>query len=140
MQSFHFSPRSRRAGRLLFTILMATAILLPAACAKGETGRFFSDPAKPIQVQTGQAFVIALPSDQADTHEWQLTQDVDSAILQLTASKQTELHYVNTPVDERNLEYWIFMPTAPGTTAIALAYLSPSGDVADERVFSVTIR
>jgi len=139
MRDFRFLLSQRRTGRLFFLLVMAVAVLLPTACAKGETGRFFSDPAQPIQTQAGQAFVITLPSLQAATHEWQLAQEIDPALLQLTAAKQTETHYVNTPADERNQEYWIFMPSAPGNTTIALDYISPSGEVAEERVFEVEI-
>lgn len=140
MQNFPFLSRRRRIDRLFFSILVVVALFLPAACNKGETGRFFSDPAQPIQVENGQAFVIALPSEQAETHAWQLAQDVDPALLQLTAAKQTQLHYVNTPDDERGQEFWIFMPTAPGSTTIALNYITPAGEVAEAYVFTVEIR
>ncbi len=140
MQNFPFLSRRRRIDRLFFSILVVVALFLPTACAKGESGLFFSDPTQPIQVTNGQAFVIALPSEQVETHEWQLAQDVDPALLQLTAAKQTQLHYVNTPDDERGQEFWIFMPTAPGSTTIALNYVTPAGEVAEAYVFTVEIR
>ena len=139
MQTFSFLSR-HRTGRLLLLILMVVVILLPTACNKGESGLFFSDPAQPIQVETGQAFVIALPSAQAESHAWQLAQPVDPALLQLTAAKQTQLHYVNTTDDERGQEFWIFMPTASGTTTIALNYITPAGEVAEGWVFEVEVR
>ncbi len=81
MQNFPFLSRRRRIDRLFFSILVVVALFLPTACNKGESGLFFSDPAQPIQVKNGQAFVIALPSEQVETHEWQLAQDVDPALL-----------------------------------------------------------
>lgn len=136
-----FSTRPRRFFLLIQTLLaLILVVVLAAGCAKGESGLFFSDPAQPIQVENGQAFVIALPSEQADTHAWQLAQEIDPALLQLTAARQTQLHYVNTPDAERGQEYWIFMPTAPGQTTIALNYATPGGDVAEGYVFTVEIR
>ena len=136
-----FPVRSRRFFLLIRIVLALTLIVaLAAGCAKRESGLFYSDPAQPIQVESGQAFVIALPSEQADTHAWQLAQEIDPALLQLTAARQTQLHYVNTPDAERGQEFWIFMPTSPGTTAIALNYVTPSGDVAEGVVFEVEIR
>lgn len=136
-----FPVRSRRFFLLIRTILVLSLIVvLAASCAKKESGLFYSDPALPIQVERGQAFVIALPSEQADTHAWQLAQEIDPALLQLTAARQTQLHYVNTPDAERGQEFWIFMPTAPGQTTIALNYATPGGDVTEERVFDVEIR
>jgi len=144
MPTLPFAPHRKRTGlplgRFVLLFMLILTAILPAACARAETGRFFSDPAQPIQVQTGQAFVITLPSEQAGAYEWQLAQDLDPARLQLTASKQSQLHYVNTPDDQRNQEYWIFMPAAPGHATIALAYFSPNGAVGEERVFEVDIR
>ncbi len=136
-----FPARSRRFFLLIQTILaLIVVVALAAGCAKGESGLFYSDPAQTIQVESGQAFVIALPSEQAETHAWQLAQEIDPALLQLTAARQTQLHYVNTPDEERGQEFWIFMPTAPGQTTIALNYATPGGEVAEGWVFEVEIR
>jgi len=136
--SFHDGALPRtpplRVGILLFVV-----VLLFSGCAQGEQGRFFSDPDQPIDTQVGQAFVVILPSLEAANFEWTLAQEIDPALLQLTASKQSEVHYVNTPDDERNQEFWIFMAMAPGQTTIHLNYANPDGQVQDSRIFAVEI-
>ena len=129
---------ARPAIRVLLLLMLLT--LSVAACNQGETGRFFSDPAQPIQVETGQAFVIVLPSAQSAEYEWELVQEFDPALLQLTASKQTQVHYVNTPDDERNQEYWIFMPGASGKTTLAFGYITPDRSVKESLVFEVEVK
>ena len=100
----------------------------------------FGDPSKPVDVESGEKFVIVLPSNHSAGFKWQLANPLDSPYLKLIGTDYRQPY--ETLPGAPGKETWTFEAGRAGSTKINFEYTPAwqSGDNAAKKVtFNVNI-
>ncbi len=105
----------------VITMILYTGLVM--AQEQPDAVPVFSDPAKNIEVKTGQEFVIELDANRTTGYQWQLSGPLDNSILKQLGSEyrasKTGL------VGAGGKEIWKFKAAGQGKTTIAMKYIRP---------------
>ncbi len=96
-----------------------------------------SDPDKPIEVKSGETFVIELPSNPSTGYSWSFDLDPKSEILHSIESRT-----IGSPEPKPGMGgtmVWKFHAAKPGT--VKVTFSSKRGnDTGDSKTFSITVK
>lgn len=121
-----------KKGWLLFLVLVAAVILVPAVQAMpadgragagrvGGVGPVFTDPNQPVEVAAGETFRIVLDSNRTTGYGWQLAELPDEAVV-----KKVHNRYRAPRVQRPGAggqEVWRFQAVKPGTAEVRMVYV-----------------
>jgi len=129
---------------VLALVMVLAAAALVSGCGEKEkkdqnTGkaREYSDPAKPVEVEAGQEFVIVLESNPSTGYEWEISGSPGENI------KLAEKGFRppdNTMPGAPGRQYWNFKAESPASSKVTFNYVRPwEKDVAPAKTEAFTI-
>jgi predicted secreted protein len=127
----NYSSKGRAFVTLVAIIACASAFgLSPSvrseAATKRVADRVYTDPATPINVQTGQLFLVALATSPGTGHHWKVASAPDAgvAVLRGTAYEASKTGLMGAPGQEIR----VYQAMGTGSTTISLNYVSPGSE------------
>jgi predicted secreted protein len=128
------SSTGRRAARMPATILACGLALslgmgarAPGAPTQARVAeRVFGDPAKPIEVQAGQLFLVALAANPSTGYHWTVATPPDAHVVVLrgAAYQATKMGLMGAPGQELR----VYEAVGAGKATISLNYVSPGSE------------
>ncbi|PKN35343.1 MAG: hypothetical protein CVU61_03455 [Deltaproteobacteria bacterium HGW-Deltaproteobacteria-19] len=141
-----------KKGWLLFLVLAALLVLVPAVQAAPGDGRagadrtagkgpVITDPNQPIEVAAGETFHIVLDSNRTTGYGWQLAEMPDEAVVKKVNNRYRALR-VRRP-GSGGREIWWFQAVKPGTAEIRMVYVrswEKGVEPARKAIFKVNVK
>lgn len=126
------------SNRLALALATFLLLALPATVLAQDFVPDYDDADYPISVAVGEEFVITMESNPTTGYRWELTQQVDQAIVELV-----DVDFQRRPdgrIGEGGFDQFTFRAVGEGTAEIAFQYVRPwENDIAPARVATFTV-
>lgn len=129
-----------------FALLFLTTLLVGCAAptpnpAAGTTRPALTDPATPIEVQTGETFNIVIVSNPSTGYHWDFTGELDGNVVEFISGDYT----ADEPVmpGSGGVDVWTFRAVAAGQTQITLGSYPPDTSVTEPEetmIFDIIVK
>ena len=119
-----------------FLLLLSVMIML-TACSNADS---ITDPAKPIEVKSGDEFQIVIETNPTTGYHWEIIGELDDS-LQLVSREYNGSQ--PSAVGSGGVGIWKFKAAAPGQMSITLGYYPPSNEPTDPQqtaTFTVIVK
>lgn len=105
------------------------------------TAPVYGSPARTIEVDAGERFVIALPSNPSTPYKWRLARPLDPARLVLAGTEYSAPRPGEKIAGSGGTEYWTFHAVSAGSAEIQLEYAEArSASPGQSLTFRVRVR